>query len=229
MSTVVAIYTGQGLAERVQPLFREILPGSRLVTIIDDSLIAEVIREGKVTPAVTRRLVQYYRHGEEIGADVIFNTCSSVGEVADWARPMFSVPIVKIDDAMARQATRQFDKIGVLATLPTTLEPTRRLLQKEAARQQRNVRVVDALAQGAYDALVSGRPEEHDRLIFAAAKSVAAKADALVLAQGSMARMEETLKRETGLPVFSSPRLGVMAVRAELERMGKYPSQDKPS
>ncbi|MBD0378677.1 aspartate/glutamate racemase family protein [Paenibacillus sedimenti] len=223
MTTVVAVYTGQGLSERIGQLFREELPGCRLVNIIDDSLIADAIQAGKVTSAITRRLVQYYRHAEEIGADIIFNTCSSVGEVADWARPLFDTPIVKIDDAMARLATMKFAKIGVLATLPTTLEPTRQLLLREAERQNRNVRVLDALAEGAYQALVAGRPEEHDRLIREAAKSVAETADVLVLAQGSMARMEDTLSRETGLPVYASPRLGIMAVREELQRQGKYP------
>ncbi|WP_233530944.1 aspartate/glutamate racemase family protein [Paenibacillus alkalitolerans] len=220
MPTVVAVYTGQGLSERIQLLFREHLPVCRLVNITDDSLIADVMRAGKVTPAVRRRLQQYYRQAEEIGADVIFNTCSSVGEVADWARPMFDTPIVKIDEAMARQAVQKYEKIGVLATLPTTLEPTCRLLRKEAG--SRSVEVLDALAGGAYQALVAGRPEEHDRLILEAAISVAARADALVLAQGSMARMEDALKRETGLPVYSSPRLGVLSVKSELERLGKY-------
>lgn len=223
MVTVVAVYTGQGLSERIGPLFREELPGCRLVNIIDDSLIADVIQAGEVTTAVIRRLVQYYRHAEEIGADLILNTCSSVGEVADRVRPLLHIPIVKIDDDMARQATMNFNHIGVLATLPTTLEPTRQLLQREAERQNRKVQVVDALAEGAYQALISGQPEEHDRLIFEAAKSVANKADVLVLAQGSMARMEKALSQETGLPVYASPRLGLMAVRAELERQGKYP------
>ncbi|MBP1962843.1 aspartate/glutamate racemase family protein [Paenibacillus aceris] len=223
MVTVVAVYTGQGLSERIGPLFREELPGCRLVNIIDDSLIADVIQAGEVTTAVIRRLVQYYRHAEDIGADLILNTCSSVGEVADRVRPLFNIPIVKIDDDMARQATMNFNHIGVLATLPTTLEPTRQLLQREAVLQNRKVHVVDALAEGAYQALVSGQPEEHDRLIFEAAKSVASKADVLVLAQGSMARMEKALSQETGLPVYASPRLGLMAVRAELERQGKYP------
>ncbi|WP_019534335.1 aspartate/glutamate racemase family protein [Paenibacillus ginsengihumi] len=221
MSTVVAVYTGQGLAERIQAVFREVLPDSRLVNIMDDSLIGDVIRAGRVTPEVTRRLVQYYRHGEEIGADVILNTCSSVGEVADWARPMFATPIVKIDDAMAREAAGRFERIAVLATLPTTLEPTRRLLEREAASQGRSVQVLSLLAEGAYQALVSGRPEEHDRLILEAAASAEGRADVLVLAQGSMARMEETLQQASGLPTFSSPRLGVLAVRSELARLGK--------
>ncbi|UQZ81789.1 Asp/Glu/Hydantoin racemase [Paenibacillus konkukensis] len=221
MTTIAAIYTGQGLAERIQPLFREELPGCRLVTLLDDSLIAEVIREGRVTPGVTRRLFQYYRHAEELGADVIFNTCSSVGEVADWAKPMIGVPIVKIDEAMAQQAVQGFDRIGVLATLPTTLEPTRRLLQKEAELKGSSVNIADALAEGAYQALTSGQPEEHDRLILEAAKKAAEQADVLVLAQGSMIRMEEALRQATGLPVYSSPRLGIIAVREQLERMGK--------
>ncbi|MCZ8519502.1 MULTISPECIES: aspartate/glutamate racemase family protein [Paenibacillus] len=219
-AVVAAIYTGQGLAERLQPLFKEELGDCRIVSILDDSLIGEVIRSGGVTPGVTRRLVQYYRHAEDMGADLIFNTCSSVGETADWARPMFRTPIVKIDDAMAREAAGQYGRIGVVATLPTTLAPTRQLLLREAERQQRmGVEVVDALAQGAYQALTAGRPEEHDRLILEAAKSAAGQVDALVLAQGSMVRMEERLKAETGLPVLSSPRSGVRALREELEKL----------
>ncbi|WP_079909250.1 aspartate/glutamate racemase family protein [Paenibacillus sp. 32352] len=224
MATVAAIYTGQGLSERIQPIFREVLPDCRLVSIIDDSLIADVIRLGHVTPAVTRRLTQYYRHAEEIGADMILNTCSSVGEVADWARPMLDIPIIKIDEAMAALAASQYRSIGVLATLPTTLEPTKRLIQREAGKQNRDVQIVDALAKGAYQALISGQPEEHDRLILEAARSVAQQADVLVLAQGSMVRMEEALQQATNLPLYSSPRLGVMAVKAELERMGKVNS-----
>ncbi|MGF7031733.1 Asp/Glu/hydantoin racemase [Paenibacillus mucilaginosus] len=217
---IAAIYTGQGLAERLQPLFKEELGDCRIVSILDDSLIGEVIRSGGVTPGVTRRLVQYYRHAEDLGADLIFNTCSSVGETADWARPMFRTPIVKIDDAMAREAAGQYNRIGVVATLPTTLAPTRQLLIREAERQQRtDVQVVDALAQGAYQALTSGRPEEHDRLILEAALSAAGTVDVLVLAQGSMARMEDRLRAETGLPVLSSPRFGVRALKEELAKL----------
>lgn len=213
MPTIVAIYTGQGLAERLIPIFKQELPECRLVNIIDDSLIADVIREGKVTPAVSRRLIQYYKNAEEIGADVIFNTCSSVGEVADLAQALFEKPIVKIDEAMAMEAVSQYDKIGVIATLSTTLEPTKRLLLKQAEKLGKEITIVDGLAEGAYQALVAGKPEEHDRFIEEAAVKVALQSDVLVLAQGSMVRMEETLKQKSGKPVFSSPRLGVLSVK----------------
>jgi len=220
MKTVVAIYTGQGLAEPMRDIYRELLPDCRIVTIVDDSLIYDVRKAGQVTPAVARRLLQYYQNGVEMGADVIFNTCSSVGEVAEMARGFIDAPIVRIDEAMAQEAVTLYGRIGVLATLPTTLEPTKRLLRRQAERLGKPVAVVDGLAEGAYEALVGGSPERHDQILLETAESIAGQADALVLAQGSMARMESRLAA-FGIPVLSSPYRGVQAVRKLLEEAGR--------
>ncbi|WP_248927022.1 aspartate/glutamate racemase family protein [Paenibacillus hamazuiensis] len=220
MKTVVAVYTGQGLADPLKSIFNEVMPDCRLVNIIDDGLIHDVNREGAVTKAIVRRLVGYYRQAADMGADVILNTCSSVGEVVDIARPMFDVPIVKIDESMAGEAVRRYGSIGVIATLRSTLAPTVRLIRMQASAQGRAVSVTEGLADGAYQALIGGKPEEHDRLIAEAAEKAAASCDALVLAQGSMARMEQALAERTGKPVLSSPRLGLMAVKAALGRGG---------
>jgi Asp/Glu/hydantoin racemase len=217
MPTVVAIYTGQGLAEPLQKVFKELIPDCRLVNIIDDSLIHDVIQEGKVTPAVARRLVQYYETGSEIGADVILNTCSSVSEVVDTAQNLFDIPIIKIDELMAQEAVSHYQIIGVIATLPTTLEPTVRLLQSQATKLGKQVSIVEGLAEGAYQALVGGKPKEHDQHILDVARRLSQKVDAIVLAQGSMARMEKALHEATGKPVLSSPSHGVRAVKAALE------------
>ncbi|MFC0333416.1 aspartate/glutamate racemase family protein [Paenibacillus sepulcri] len=209
MKTVAAVYTGQGLAEPLKALFQEMLPGVRLVNIIDDSLIGDVVRAGSIPPSVARRLVQYYHNGEEMGADVILNTCSSVGEVADAARRMIGIPIVKIDEAMAAKAAAEYDRIAVLATLPSTLDPTMLLLRKQAELLGRQITLVSGLAEGAFDALVEGKHEGHDRILEETARRIADQADVIVLAQGSMARMEKTLREATGKPVFSSPRFGI--------------------
>ncbi|NHW33209.1 Asp/Glu/hydantoin racemase [Paenibacillus aceris] len=217
MQTVVAIYTGQGLADPLKKVFQELLPDIRLVNIIDDSLIGDVVRAGHIPEVVTRHLVQYYRHAEEIGADVILNTCSSVGDVADEAGGTFGTPIVRIDEWMAAKAVASYARIGVLATLPSTLEPTLRLIGRKADEAGRQVQLVNGLAEGAFDALISGKPEEHDRLLLETAMRVAKEADVLVLAQGSMVRMEKALEEATGKPVLSSPRSGVEHVKAILE------------
>lgn len=216
MTTVVAIYTGQGLAEPLKTVFNEVLPRCRVINIIDDSLIADVVAAKEVTPAVTRRLLRYYETAEEMGADAILNTCSSVGEVVALGQQVVSIPIVRIDEPMAIAAVTQYARIGVIATLPSTLQPTLRLLREQAQRLGRDVTLVDGLAVGAYDALVGGSPEQHDQLILETAQRLVPQVDALVLAQGSMARMERNLAAATGIPVLSSPRMGINAVKQAL-------------
>lgn len=213
MKTVVAVYTGQGLAEPLREVFRELMPECRLVNLIDDGLIFDVAQAGGVTAEIAARLLGYYRNAAERGADVILNTCSSVGDVAEQARPFVPVPIVRIDELMAREAASRYRSVGVVATLPTTLRPTMSLLSREAETAGKAVTLMEGLAEGAYDALVRGGLIEHDRLIRETAERLAPEVDAIVLAQGSMARMEESLKELTGKPVYSSPRLGVLAVK----------------
>lgn len=220
MKTVAAVYTGQGLSDAIKKLFTELLPEVRLVNLIDDGLIHDVVARGGVDKALTRRLYTYYRQAQDFGADAIFNTCSSVGEVADLARGLLDIPLVKIDDAMAAEAASLYGRVGVIATLPTTLAPTIRLLQREADKRGRKFQAEAGLADGAYQALIGGSPETHDRLILEMALKLAGTCDALVLAQGSMARMEATLAEATGKPVLSSPRRGVLALRATLEGRG---------
>lgn len=217
MKKVVAIYTGHGLMENVRAMFQEQIPDCRLVNIIDDSLIADVIESNAVKPGVTRRLLQYYQTAADMGADVIFNTCSSVGDLVAVGQKLVDVPIVRIDEPMAREAVSKYQKIGVIATLPTTLEPTVRLLNEQAELLGKDISVVNGLADGAYQALVSGKPEEHDQRILDVAQKLAKEVDAIVLAQGSMARMEKKLAEATGIPVLSSISRGVKAVRAALE------------
>ena len=219
MKIVVAVYTGQGLAGPLKAVFTEILPDCRLINIIDDSLIADVVMNKNITAGVTKRLLRYYETAEEMGADVILNTCSSVGEIVDLGRQVVDIPIVRIDEAMAITAVKQYSRIGVIATLPSTLEPTLRLLQDQALRLGYEVTIVEGLADGAYDALVNGSAEQHDQRILETAMSLAPQVDAFVLAQGSMARMEHDLADATGLAVLSSLRLGIGAVKQALSEV----------
>lgn len=216
---VAAVHTTAAMVEPTKTLFAELLPGTRLINILDDSLIQEVIRDGRVSPAVARRLVHYLFAAVDAGADLILNTCSSVGEIVESARSLVPVPIVRLDEAMATEAVGAAQTIGVLATLPTTLEPTVTLLRLQATRAGRAVRVVEGLAEGAFQALLAGQAEQHDRLILETAKRVAREVQVLVLAQGSMARMEQALANATGKLVLSSPRRGVLAVKQRLDQM----------
>jgi Asp/Glu/hydantoin racemase len=215
---IMALYAGQGLAELMTKTFAEIAPEVKVYNMIDDSLIQECIREGCVTKGVKRRLIQHIIVAEQMGMDAILSTCSSMGEVVDIARQFCETPIVKIDEDMAVEAVGKYQRLGVLATIPTTLNPTMKLLETKAREAGRKVSIINGMANGAYQALVAGRPEEHDRLILEAAMKVAHDADAIVLAQGSMGRMMERLKEKTGKPVLASPPFAARAVKALLEQ-----------
>ena len=213
MINVICVHTAMALVEPLTKTFAELLPEVNVNHIADSSLIKEVIANNMVTPAVRRRLLAYYNAAADAGADVVFNTCSSVGDVADYGNTYAPIPVFRIDQPMAAQAVAVYNRIGVISTLPTTLDPTCRLLKNEAKKVGREVTLVEGLADGAFAAGQSGDGETHDRLIAEAAGRIANQVDAFVLAQGSMARMEQRLSELTGKPVLSSPVLGVKGLR----------------
>ena len=213
MINVICVHTAMALVEPLTKIFAELMPEVNVNHIADSSLIKEVIANNEVTPAVRRRLLAYYNAAADAGADVVFNTCSSVGDVADYGNIYARIPVFRIDQPMAQQAVTSADRIGVISTLSTTLDPTRRLLENEARKAGRQVTLVDGLADGAFAAGQSGDGETHDRLIAEAAARIADQVDMFVLAQGSMARMEQRLAELTGKPVLSSPILGVQGLR----------------
>lgn len=216
MTKVVCVHTAMALVEPLTKVFHEIIPEVQVEHIAESSLIKEVIANNAVTPAVRRRLLDYYNAAADSGADVIFNTCSSVGDIADMAAGIARVPVFRIDKPMAEEAVRKAKRIGVISTLPTTLDPTCRLLKNCAAEAGTEVELVEGLADGAFAAGQSGDGDTHDRLIAEAAQRIADKVDLFVLAQGSMARMEQRLSELTGKPVLSSPVTGVKGLRTFL-------------
>ncbi len=219
MKTVVAIHTAITMVEPTKALFAEHLPNVRLINIADDSLIQDVIKAGEVPEPVRKRLLSYYNAAIDAGADVIFNTCSSVGDVAIEGREKVSVPLVKIDDAMAEKAVRTYNRIGVLATLPTTLDPTARLVKNFSVELNKPVEIEKGLAEGAFQKLMDGDVDSHNKKILETALALADKVDAFVLAQGSMAKMQDEIIKQTGKDVLSSPLLGTLQVKSVLESL----------
>ena len=135
----------------------------------DPSILAEVREHGYVTASAAARLVGMYMQAVSDGADAILNCCSSVGEVADAAQNIgryTGIPIVRIDEEMCREAARLGKRVGVLATLPTTLEPTKNTVSRVAREMNSHVELVDGLVdafgadQDKFKALLCAKAEE---------------------------------------------------------------------
>jgi Asp/Glu/hydantoin racemase len=215
MRTVVVVHTGPATVQPIKQQFQQILPDVRVVNIMDDSLLNDVMAAGHLTEAVTGRIFSYMQLGQQMGAVALLNACSSVGEAASAARPAISIPLIKIDDVMAERAVATGSRIGVVATVKTTLEPTVRLIRAKAAAAGKSIDVTEALAEGAFQALLDGKSEVHDEIVKHTIESLADKVDVIVLAQVSMARLVPALTGMT-VPVLSSPQSGVEAVRDAL-------------
>lgn len=59
------------------------VPGVRVAFITDSTLLDDVRKNGGPTQAVIDRMTLYAKAAEISGADLIVNSCSTVGEVAD--------------------------------------------------------------------------------------------------------------------------------------------------
>ena len=215
MTTIVVVHTGPVTVQPLKDQFKDQIPDARVINIVDDSLLNDVRTAGHLTTEVTGRLFTYMSNAQAMGADIILNACSSVGEATDLLRNMIRTPIVKVDESMAEEASRIGSKIGVVATVKTTLEPTTRLILKKAAEHGRTIEVVERIADGAFEALLAGDAQGHDDILKKTITDLMNEVDVVVLAQVSMARLVPSLGT-TRVPVLSSPQSGVEAVKRAL-------------
>jgi Asp/Glu/hydantoin racemase len=204
------IHTSATLVPVFQALCVEKLPGVPVFHISDDSLIKDVISAGKLTPQVARRVCGQILLAQDAGASHVLVTCSSIGEAVEAAAGFAAVPVLRVDQPMADLAVATGRRIGVIATLPTTLDPTRRLVERRALANNRQVEVSALLCEGAFDALMAGDSATHDRIVRAGLEGLLTQCDVIVLAQASMARVVETLPAAARrIPILSSPALAV--------------------
>lgn len=200
------IHTSATLVPIFQQLCREYLPDVNEFNIVDDSLIKDVIAKGMLVPATARRVVDYVASAEAAGADHILVTCSSIGRAVEAAAALSSVPVLRVDQPMADLAVATGKKIGVVATLPTTLEPTADLVTRRARVAGKESELTTRLCEGAFDALMGGNPGLHDQMIAQALRELSAQVDVILLAQASMARVVDALSEaEKTVPIIASP------------------------
>lgn len=219
---VALVYTSTTpeLIELVEKEVGAVLPeDTEVASYQDPSILAEVRDAGYVTAPPAARLVGMYMTAVSEGADAILNLCSSVGEVADAAQDIgryMGIPIVRVDEEMCREAVRQGKRIGVMATLPTTLIPTKNTIMRVAREMNRKVELVDALVDGAF-----GLDQEQFRALMSEyAGRIADQVDVILFAQGSMAYCEEYIHEKYGKVVLSSPVFGAAALKDALVKKG---------
>ena len=204
------IHTSATLVPVFAQLCQSKLPEVEVFNIADDSLVKGIREAGRLTATIARRVAGYLESAELAGADYIMVTCSSIGPAVEAGARLIGVPVLRVDQPMADQAVATGQRIGVIATLSPTLEPTADLILRRAALAGKTIELTSEVCDGAFEALMAGDAATHDDRVAAVLKELSRHVEVIVLAQASMARVVETLAAaDKRVPILASPGIAV--------------------
>jgi Asp/Glu/hydantoin racemase len=196
----------------IEAAFAALWPEARRVNLLDDSLSADLARDGALTPAMTDRFLTLARYAAGSGADGILFTCSAFGPCIEAAaRALAPLPVLKPNEAMIEDAAALAGargRIGLLATFAPTLDS----MPPEFAIAAPNATVVPRLAEGALAALDRGDAAAHDRAAAEAARALR-DCDVIALGQFSLARAAPAVAEASGRAVLTTPESAVKKLK----------------
>ncbi|MGB7156648.1 MAG: aspartate/glutamate racemase family protein [Tepidisphaeraceae bacterium] len=219
---IAFIHTSPSMVPVFKALATELLPPAPAVNVfnmVDESLLCDIIGHGCCPPATAKRLVGHVLSAESAGASHILVTCSSMGRAVEASRTLCAATVLRVDEPMADQAVSIGKRIGVVATLPSTLEPTVALIKARGLAVGATVELTPIVVEGAFQAMISGDGATHDKLVGDALRQLGSKVDVIALAQASMARVVDSLSpHDKPVPILSSPRSAVEHLASLLVR-----------
>lgn len=204
----------------VQTYIDEILPEVTVVHHVDDTIQNSNLASnvGYIPKENYFRFASYAHYLENAGVDLIMLACSTFNMAVEHARPMINTPLLQIDRPMMDLALNYGNRIGLLATLPSTVPSSENLLKKAALEAGKEVEIMTVLCSEAFEEIKKGNAEKHNELLIKEVDKLSGQVDAIVLAQVSMSVLEPMLKN-TKVPVFNSGRTGFNRAREILENL----------
>jgi hypothetical protein len=199
----VHVPTFTALLERLQP-------GAQAKHIVDEDLLVHARLHGADDGDVIQRVQAAVRVAASGGAQVVLCTCSTIGGIAEATPVDGSFVAMRVDRAMADRAAALGPVVLVVAALESTLKPTADLIQDSAARLGVPVQIQTLFVAAAWPHFEAGRLADYHQAIATRIRAAAPRSGVVVLAQASMAPVAD-LVPDVGVPVLSSPALGVAA------------------
>ena len=201
-------------SKAVQPFIDEIIPDVTVAHVVDDTIQnTNFACEPGVIPKVNYFKFATYAHFlEEANVDLILLACSTFNHAVELARPMINTPLLQIDRPMMDLAVQQGKRIGLMATVPTTVPASERLLRTAALDAGKEIEIKTSLCSEAFAELKKGNVAKHNQMLLEEIDLLSNSVDAIVMAQVSMSALEPELKN-TKVPVYNSGRTGFEKVR----------------
>lgn len=217
MKSIALIHTVKSVAGSFDESLRNYLGYEvKIHNLWDDFLANDPNETGVFTLHNRNRLFQDMKTQEMTGADLIVTTCSTLTPVVEMIRPFIQVPVIAIDDAMAKKSVTLGRRIMVMATAGSTVEPTVSKIRREGETAGRETELCTFVSMDAFKALKAMDMDTHDKILKEKARELTGY-DCIVLAQASMAHLEEDIASIAGCPVLGSPRLCMEEIKNKLE------------
>jgi hypothetical protein len=193
-------------------------PEARVANLLDDSLSVDLAaRHGVLEDSMIERFVTLGRYARSTGADGILFTCSAFGAAIDAVKAdLRMLPVLKPNEAGLEVALESGNRIALLATFAATIPSMTHELETLARDRGIVPTIMTRVIDGALAALQSGDAARHDSLI-AGAVATFASADAIVLAQFSMARAAATIPAAGRARIVTTPDSAVAKLRRLVE------------
>jgi aspartate/glutamate racemase len=215
--TLGIIHASNLTIRAMQPFLERYIPDIEAVHLCDDTIQRDNIRAGVgVIPKTNYfKFAQYAHNLQEAGADMILLACSTFNYAAELARPMIDIPIMQIDRPMMEAAVSQGARVGLLATLATTVPSSERLLRIVAAEQHKEIEITTVLREEAFQAIQKGDTDRHNAILLEEIEKLSGKVDSIAMAQLSMSALAPHLPK-TRVPVYDSGTTGFGRIRQML-------------
>ncbi len=207
-------------SKSVQPYIDEIIPDVTVVHVVDDTIQNTnfACPPGVIPKNNYFKFATYAHFLEEAGVDLIMLACSTFNKAVENALPMINTPLLQIDRPMMDLAVKEGKRIGLLATVPTTVPASKRLLLKAAEDAGKEIEVETVLCSEAFEYIKKGDAKTHNEILLKEIDRLSETCDAIVMAQVSMSALEPLLTN-TKVPVYNSGRTGFERAKEILESL----------
>lgn len=161
----------------------------RFVNIVDEFLLDELGRGGSGSSVLSERLLTHVSYAKSQGADAVVSFCSSLSPALELLDETAAIPVVTVDRRAFSECASKWRHILLVATSPTTLEPSTSRLRRIAVQVGAEVEVQPLFCEDAVTDYYSGRIDAHDSKVLRCLGRAHPGFEGVLLAQASLSHL----------------------------------------
>ncbi|WP_298260437.1 aspartate/glutamate racemase family protein [uncultured Litoreibacter sp.] len=213
---IALIHATRVAIDPIEAAAKALWPEAETITILEEGLSTDRAKSEKLSDDMSRRIIDLSHYAADVKSDGILYTCSAFGAAIEQANDELSIPVMKPNEAMFDAAFDHGDRIAMIYTFQPAAQGMEEEFSEAAKSKGSGAQITSYFCEGALEAKRAGDDATHDRLIAQTAATIR-DADAIMLAQFSMAGAAEAVRNEVDIPVLTSPEAAIAEIRRRVE------------